>query len=236
MKERRTIVCGHGGLTLVYTTNSLIAVTLSSRKSTGNHEPSYVDVGLQSVKIADPKDPHAGESSIHDGTYFINGYLPKGAEKYNIDPDAFAWFIFAVGPQNHDPRTNAKDGPLRRHAWYGSFQLDMKQAHGTSMPLLGTAAAGTVNGKASQKKDHEFSSSGHAFVMGLCFVVVFPLGVFFLRILEKVSLHMYAQTFGLFLIVIGIISGFVVSRSYNRVKLPSHLLVLVEDEADKTIV
>jgi hypothetical protein len=218
-------------ISLVHTADSPIAITLSSRKATGRKEPSYMNVGLQSVKIQDTKDPHAGESSIHDGTYFINGYLPNGTISYNIDPDSIGWFIFAVGPQNHDPRTDAKDGPLRRHAWYGSFQLDMKQAHGKNMPLLGTKAAG-IGTKQSQKKDHEFSSSGHAFVMGLCFVIVLPLGVFALRILEKVSLHMYAQTFGLFLVVVGVISGFVVSRSYNRVSLlprsPSHLLELHE--------
>lgn len=208
----------------------MTAVTLSSRKATGRFEPSYKDVGLQSVKIADAKDPHAGESSIHDGTYFVNGYLPQGATKYNINPDSFQNFIFAVGPQNHNPRTDAKDGPLRRHAFYGSFQLDMKQAHGTSIPLLGTKAAGTTSRTPSQKRDHEFSSSGHAFVMGLTFAIIFPLGVFFLRILEKVSLHMYAQTFGLFLVIIGVISGFVVSRFYNRV---SFLLPVQEHQTDR---
>lgn len=99
----------------------------------------------------------------------------------------------------------------------------MKQAHGTEMPLLGIKAAGTTNRNPSFKKDREYSSSGHAFVMGLTFVIIFPLGVFFLRIMEKVSPHMYAQTFGLFLVIIGVISGFVVSRSYNRVSLRSSL-------------
>lgn len=192
-------------------------ITLSSRKSTGNNEPSYMNVGLQSVSIADKKDPHSGESSIHDDTYFINGYLPNGTAKYNIDPESINWFIFAVGPQGHDPRTDAKDGPLRRHAWYGSFQVDMKQAHGTSMPLLGTKAAG-IGTKSSQKTDHDFSSAGHAFVMGLCFAIILPLGVLFLRVMESVKLHMFAQSFGLFLAVVGTFSGLYVSRSYNRSK------------------
>jgi hypothetical protein len=206
---------------LIHTTDSLTtAITLSSRKSTGNREPSYWDVGLKSVKITDTKDPHSGDSSIHDGTYFVNGYLPKGADKYNIDVNAISWFIFALGPQGHDPRTDALDGPLRRHSYYSSFQLDMKQAHGTSMPLLGTKAAGVGTKQGTSKTDHEFGSSAHAFVMGLCFIVILPLGVFFLRVLEKVNLHMFAQTFGLFLVVVGTISGVVVSMSYNRVSFP----------------
>ncbi|TLD23493.1 Serine/threonine-protein kinase [Venturia nashicola] len=194
-------------------------VTLSSRKATGRNEPSYMEsYGLQSVKSTVEDDPHGGDSSIYDDTYFINGFVPEGATKFNINPDALQNFIFAVGPQGHEPRTDAKDGPLRRHAFYGSFQLDMKQAHGTEMPLLGIEAAGTTSRTPSFNKDREYRSSGHAFVMGLTFAIIFPLGVFFLRILEKVSLHIYAQTFGLFLVIIGVFSGFVVSRSYNRSK------------------
>jgi hypothetical protein len=187
-----------------------------------------VDVGLQSVNIADTKDPHAGASSIHDDTYFINGYLPNGTAKYNIDPDSINWFIFAVGPLAHQSRTDAKDGPLKRHAWYGSFQLDMKQAHGTSMPQLGIKAAG-MGTKSSQKNDHDFSSPGHAFVMGLCFVVVLPFGILFLRVFASVKLHMFAQSFGLFLNVVGTFSGLYISKSYNRVSaLPILLLQLKE--------
>lgn len=176
--------------------------------------------GLQSIKSTVKDDPHAGDSSIRDGTYFVNGFVPGGATKFNLNPDAFQNFIFAVGSQGHDPRTDAKDGPLRRHAFYGSFQLDMKQAQGTEMPLLGTKSAGITSRTPSFRRDREYSSSGHASVMGLTFVIIFPLGVFFLRILEKVGLHMYAQTFGLLLVIIGVVSGFVVSRSYNRVRLP----------------
>lgn len=203
----------------IHVVDTLAAVTLSSRKATGRNEPTFMDTyGLQSVESTVKDDPHAGDSAIHDGTYFINGFVPEGAGKFNINPDALQNFIFAVGPQYHDPRTDAKDGPLRRHSFYGSFQLDMKQAHGTEMPLLGTKATGGTSRSPSFIKDREYSSSGHAFVMGLTFVIIFPLGVFFLRILEKVSLHIYVQTFGLLLVVLGVISGFVVSRSYNRVR------------------
>ncbi|RDI82532.1 hypothetical protein Vi05172_g7305 [Venturia inaequalis] len=192
-------------------------VTLSSRKATGHYEPTYnAGYGLQSIKSTVKDDPHAGDSSIRGGVYFVNGFVPGGATKFNINPDAFQNFIFAVGPQGHDPRTDAMDGPLRRHAFYGSFQLDMTQAHGTEMPLLGIESAGTTGKIPSFRKDREYRSAGHAFAMGLTFVIIFPLGVFFLRILERVKLHIYTQTFGFFLVTLGVISGFAVSRSYNR--------------------
>ncbi|QDS70421.1 hypothetical protein FKW77_009580 [Venturia effusa] len=192
-------------------------VTLSSRMATGRFEPTYLDTyDLQSIKSTIKDDPHAGNSSIHDGTYFINGFVPGGATKFNINPDAFQNFIFALGPPGHSPRTDAKDGPLRRHSFYGSFQLDMKQAQGTEMPLLGTKSAGTTSRNPYFRRDHEYSSSGHAFVMGFTFVIIFPMGVFFLRIMEKTGLHMYTQTFGLLLVIVGLISGIFMSRFYNR--------------------
>jgi hypothetical protein len=198
--------------------NDNAEITLSGRKATGNNEPSWDKTMGLNVLEPNPDDAHP--NGIKDDTFFIGGHCPNCTSKAGISAtNKFQSFIFAIGPIAHDPKSNSPSAPLRRHSFYGRFSLDMTQAHGQSAPALGTTKVG-VNDKGEKVTiDHERASSGHALVMCVAFVIVFPLGVFLLRILEKVNLHMYMQSFGLLLVLIGFISGLVVSRTYNRVRL-----------------
>jgi hypothetical protein len=194
--------------------NQGVAITLSGRRATGESEPTYdKTMDLNQVPTT-PQDPHP--NGITGDTFFVAGHCPNCTTSAGISAtNKFQPFIFAVGAIAHDPRSNSPSAPLRRHSFYGRFSMDMTQAIGTDTPALGGSMVGAT--LKSTNVDHERASSGHALVMCFAFVVVFPLGVFMMRVFEKVNLHMYVQSFGLFLVLIGFVSGLVVSRTYNRV-------------------
>jgi Domain of unknown function (DUF2427) len=125
-------------------------------------------------------------------------------------------FIWAVGPPGYNPWTKAQDGPLRTHDYYGYFQMDMTKAQGNGMPPLGIVTL-NAQGYKGTTHDHDFGDSCHAVVMVVAFLVVFPLGVFALRVMSSVKLHMWLQTAGLILGLIGLFSGIYISTMYNRV-------------------
>jgi hypothetical protein len=196
-------------------TDSGIEVTVSGRKATGHTEPTWSqDIGLN-IAVPNPQDPNP--NGIRDGLYFVSGRCSNCTQKVGIIANSkFQSFIFAIGMPGHSPLSDSVSAPLRRHALYGHFSLDLTQAKGVDLPLLGTKAVGVASpGKA--ERDRERGSSGHALVNCLAFVIIFPAGIFVLRVLEKVNLHMYFQTFGLLLVVIGFASGLAISKTYNRV-------------------
>lgn len=189
------------------------------------------------MAIPSPTDAHPN-NGINDGVYFGAGTCQNCTEKSGIDPTSKSQqFIFAVGPPGKAPRSDSTSAPLRRHGLYGHFALDMTQAQGTSLPQLGTKPVGVVM-DAKVTVDHERASSGHALVMGLAFVIVFPLGIFMLRVLGRPKLHMYFQSFGFLLVLLGFISGLVVSKTYNRVRatpfFKSDILILMARNRART--
>jgi hypothetical protein len=67
-------------------------------------------------------------------------------------------------------------------------------------------------------RDHDICDPGHAFVMVIAWLIIFPLGFLSLRILKNVKLHMMFQTIGLLLGIIGAATGFYLTTLYNRSK------------------
>jgi hypothetical protein len=134
-----------------------------------------------------------------------------------IDPRSTSQpFIYAVGPVSRDPNSNSMSAPLRRHQHYGRFNMDMTAAAGQAVPSLGfVSSSGTKN--QGDKADWDFAESGHVYVMLAAWVVIFPMGFFLVRVLERVGLHMVFQSFGAALVVIGMVTGIVITGYYNRV-------------------
>ena len=165
--------------------NHYTGVTLSARFGTGHVEPVYAkSINLNKLSGNDTS-----------GNMTVAGFCSNctQAAKNSIDlTNKNQNFIWAVGPPGHNPWTRALDGPLRRHDHYGYFQMDMTQAKGDALPQLGAATvhANASPGKGGNVNDHDFGDAGHAFVMGLAFLIIFPLGVFSLRVLNSVKLHM----------------------------------------------
>jgi hypothetical protein len=126
-------------------------------------------------------------------------------------------FIYALGPAQRTPNSDALDAPLRRHSHYGYFQMDMTKAIGDGVPNLGGVNQSTQVGH--DKKDHELASPGHAFVMGLAFLIVFPMGIIAMRLFNRVKIHMILQSIGAVLVLIGFVNGLIISQIYNRVRV-----------------
>jgi uncharacterized membrane protein (DUF485 family) len=167
--------------------------------------------------------PPSGPANVNqDGMLFVSGTCTNctNLAKSTIDLTSTAQpFIFAVGEVDRFPATTSKSGPLRRHAYYGYFTMDLTQATDSGgddpISLHDAIENAQLTGFVT---DHDVADPIHAFVMVLAFLVIFPLGVLFLRVLKNVKLHMIFQSIGLALGIIGAASGFYLTTVYNRSK------------------
>lgn len=131
--------------------------------------------------------------------------------------------IYAVGPGDIDLDTSDPDAALRRHDWYGRFEINMRQAtsddigfqHFSPTSSNGTSEVG------NEHDDHDFASPIHAIFMAGTFVILFPLGIVWQRIFERVRLHWLTQAVGVLVIFIGAGIGIFLSKQYNRVSKQS---------------
>lgn len=193
-------------------------MTLSGRFGTGHVEPTYSDtIGLSTVT------PPSGPANINqDGMLFVSGTCTNctNLAKSTIDLTNTAQpFIFALGEADKFPATTSKSGPLRRHAYYGYFTMDLTKAtdSGGDDPI--SLHDAIENAQLTRfVTDHDIADPVHAFIMVLAFLVIFPLGVLSLRVLKNVKLHMIFQSIGLALGIIGAASGFYLTTVYNRSK------------------
>jgi hypothetical protein len=128
-------------------------------------------------------------------------------------------FIFALGEVDRFPATTSKSGPLRRHAYYGQFTMDLTMAtdDGGDDPI--SLHDENENSQLMGfMKDNDIADPLHAFVMAVAFLVVFPLGVLSIGVLKSVKVHMVFQAVGISLTIIGAASGFYLTTIYNRSK------------------
>lgn len=192
-------------------------LTLSPRFGTGHVEPSYSYEASKTLSI----ERRAG-TGIRDGRYVFNGICHNCRTWHSgsIDFDSTAQpMIYAVGPDELHLSTNAKEAGLRRHDYYGSFTIDLRAAKGDMAqfpPQDLSNANATVVGH--EHNDHEYSSSLHAVAMAGTFVIVFPVGVFYQKVLRTVRWHWITQAFGVVVILAGAGLGFGMSHYYNRVR------------------
>lgn len=127
--------------------------------------------------------------------------------------------IYAVGLPDVDLDTSNPDAALRRHDWYGRFDINMTQAVGDPIgfqKFSPTSSDGATE-VGNEVDDHDFASPIHAIFMAGTFVLLFPLGIVWLRIFEKVRLHWLTQAIGILAIFIGAGIGIYLSKQYNRV-------------------
>lgn len=97
--------------------------------------------------------------------------------------------------------------------------MDMVQAtgaEGVPTNITSTSGAAPVG---DARVEHGYDSAFHALLMAGTFVILFPLGVLWLRVFEKVMLHWLNQTFAVFVLVVGAGLGIYVGRLYNKVRL-----------------
>jgi hypothetical protein len=193
-------------------------LVLSGRMASGEKEPSYSKtVNVTSVQPVENDIPNG----INDDGKFYQTGVCKACLKLTNSPidlnSTQQQFIYALGPKGRDPYSSSLDAPLRRHIFHGHFGLDVSQAHGVSLPVFKFFATDKDDFEGGLSLDPDFAESAHAFAMLLTFVIIIPFGIFFIRTLEHIKVHMILQSIALILILIGFITGIVISKLYNRV-------------------
>lgn len=120
---------------------------------------------------------------------------------------------------------------------FGHFTVDMtKAAVNTTedvsfdeLSVVGTWQNHYAQLTSGPTKDRDWGGSVHSALMCGTFVVLFPVGVIFLRLVEKVKWHAWMQGLGLVLIACGVGIGIWASGQYNNVgfQSPSSAQILV---------
>lgn len=215
----------HTLILMVYSSASGKNVTLSPRLSPKHGEPVY--------------DPSVKFTTL-DGTGIVNGTLSYYGVCHNcrswtggsIDVTSTAQAaIFANGPSG-SIANDAGDAPIKYHAEYGAFLMDMTAAAGSAAaPVLGalsntTALLGTKLDGATKTGASDMVALIHAVLMIVTFFFLMPLGVLILRVGQSVRWHGINQGLSLLGAVGGSVMGFTTSSSYVRVGLLSILYQL----------
>jgi hypothetical protein len=110
---------------------------------------------------------------------------------------------------------------------YGKFSMDMSKASVDSTAEVKQeqlSAMGTWQNKDAKLIEEPTSDRGgwrgttHAILMCSTIVVLFPIGVVFLRLLENVIWHAWMQGVGCLFIVTGVGVGVWAGKQYNQVR------------------
>jgi hypothetical protein len=215
-------------------------VTTSPRiASHGHSEPSHTDL-VTVEKIF--SDAYAPNSNTVGEKITISHFACRNCSHLStLDFTNTAQpFIWALGPPHRKMDSDSLDAPLRRHAYYGQFTMDMTVATTQlDFPEGGTygrvpapnqgneniddAGEGVfVTGGASQvygnRKDNDFGPALHAIMMCLAFILVFPLGALLLRFLKSVLWHSLIQVLGVVFMAVGLGAAIYTSGQFNRVR------------------
>ncbi|KAF4988965.1 hypothetical protein FGRMN_9438 [Fusarium graminum] len=190
---------------MVYKSRETNNVTFSPRLAYGHYEPYYWD---------------EMDYEILNGTGISDGYMSvtircksgcrswpaHGGQRGYLDvSDSKSQAIFAFGPKE-DYYSDYKDAPLKYHAGYGSFTIDIGRTGGKSeLPSL----SGSIKNDGSElnyarKSKPNWASPLHGVFMVLSIVFLMPVGVILLRSGGSVKWHALNQTIA----TIGVLAGF----------------------------
>ncbi|KAI0472899.1 hypothetical protein GGR56DRAFT_697684 [Xylariaceae sp. FL0804] len=213
-----------GALTLIaYRAASGENLTLSPRLAPAQAEPVYApDIDIEALP---------GTGLVDDGTNFVfNGrcgncrtWRATGGPGSIDAASTSQAMIYATGARG-DLRADDPAAPLRFHADYGSFAMDLARATGPGgVPVFARTAdvessAGTTQGAIDRRGRVDGRARAHAAVMVLAFLGAYPFGVLVLRLGGWVRWHAANQAVGLVLVVVGAGLGFAISGEYNRSK------------------
>ena len=188
-------------------------ITISPRVADGNSEPS---LDREKRVILTNSDTNNSRYSARWDCFNCRDW--KGG-RLNVS-DEKQRMIFAVGPRNIGLDTSDPDAALRRHDWYGGFEINMKKSLGDNIAFekFRPTKSDGASEVGDEVDDHDFASPAHAVFMVGAFVILFPFGIIWLRIFGKVWLHWLTQAVGVLAIFIGAGIGIVLSKQYNRVR------------------
>lgn len=126
--------------------------------------------------------------------------------------------IYAVGPGYDQISSNDPTAIIQQHVGYGQFTMNMVAATGPGgVPSDSSVQSGVNVG--SESGDAGPGGALHAFFMCGTFIVLFPAGYLFLRVFERLWIHVAFQSFGLFVTFLGTASGIALSIRKDMVRL-----------------
>ncbi|MCJ1464582.1 hypothetical protein MMC07_003195 [Pseudocyphellaria aurata] len=218
--EYSWIAVGFGGrmrdafMFIIYTNGNGKNITVSPRVADGNSEPSLDH--SKTVRLlensATTNDRYTVRWECLNCREWKGGSLNASDEKQQM--------IYAVGPRDVGLDASNPEAALRRHDWYGRFEINMTQAISDDIKFqrFWPTKSDGASEVGYEVDDHDFASPAHAVLMTGTFVILFPLGIIWLRIFGNVRLHWLTQIVGVLVIFIGAVIGILLSKQYNRAK------------------
>jgi hypothetical protein len=190
------------------------AITFSPRLATGNKQPLYSD---------DVKQVETLSSSVTAQSYDLTAVCRNCTtwSTGSLDTTSTSQsFMFALGPTGNSIASDSTSQDIKKHSMYKTFTFDMPQASftGNSIPsLVGSSTSGeSQEAPAEGSGPSEVYNRVHGIFMAIAFVIIFPLGVIFLRVMNNVILHGLTQALGYAFVIVGLGTGIVLSQGdYN---------------------
>lgn len=223
---------------IIYSSASGKNVTISARTASGHDEPVY-DPTIQLKAMAgtgitaDAIMNFAGlcvncrswsatknkkRDSDGDGD---GGNEDKNKIDVTSEDQECIYGLASGGPMNSDDPAAS----INYHTRYGSFEINLKQAvsSGVAEPpnvveALELGSSASSGSKVSEDNTTQnWVAIWHAIIMIVCFIGLLPLGVIFLRVLDRVRWHGWNQTLAAVGIIVGAGVGIYDSLRYTRV-------------------
>ncbi|RMZ78317.1 hypothetical protein DV737_g3934, partial [Chaetothyriales sp. CBS 132003] len=194
---------------VVYASEDGESVTVSPRLGLGHVEPQHTDD--VTVALFDG-------SGITNNVFNVNGMCIdcRNWTGGSLDiTSKSASMIWAIGPAV-SLTSDDLNATIRYHQVHGSFDMNLVQATGLGgVPILDTStdsSSGSSDSDVSAGWDVSPGVAAHALLMIVSFLVVFPGGFLFLRLFNRVWLHLGIQSFGAFVVTVATAAGIVASK------------------------
>ena len=210
---------------MAYRSETKNNVTLSPRHATGYTMPKLYDSATVEVLAG---------SAVTDDLFIVNGRCQncRSWDGGSIDvTNPQQSMIYALGDEGDSVHSNNASVNIRQHESMGTFALNLKAATGIAGVPTSTSTNGgngtltnastnttestTTVGEAVTTRG--VSSPIHALLMAGSFVIGYPLGVLFLRTLNRVWMHWLMQTLTTFTVVVGSGLGIYISIKHDKV-------------------
>ncbi|KAL9007055.1 MAG: hypothetical protein Q9188_000178 [Gyalolechia gomerana] len=153
------------------------------------------------------------DCAIRDGRYVVDA-ICRDCRSWNTGSIDFN----STSQAMDEIRLNRdeKDAGLRRHDHWGKFKIDLVAARGdpSLFPPKDLSMANVTDHE--EHNDHKWSSLVHRVMMIGTFAAIFPIGVFYKRLLGNIRWHYYIQVVGLLIVIGGSGLGIALSRYYER--------------------
>jgi hypothetical protein len=198
-------------------------MTVSPRLATGHSEPQHNPVKDVTVTVLAGTEIEEGEF----GSIIVNAKCENCRKWSGNQVDVTSTkqpFIMAVfagadtGVQNM--QSNDLNAQIPQHTGYHQFSLNMLQATGIGgVPVAPFNQSSTVDSSESTADESHLGRTFHGLLMLGSFTLLFPLGIVWLRVLEKVWMHWLNQAFATFIIVIAALIGIIISIKHKLVRL-----------------